>query len=445
MTDRLVLCAITTLACLAGCGAGSDAAPDRATLTYWKDVAPIVNAKCVQCHQSGGIAPFPLDSYAALKQRAPLAAAAVKGGSMPPFLVTHDGSCGEFDGRDALTPAERDTLLAWTGGAMTEGAAAPVPKAPRRGLEGTRDYATPVFAPVAQGGSYAEHDEYRCFLVDPALEKDTFVAAYDILPGTPAIVHHVAVSVVDPARMGTAGKTNGELMQSLDEADPDRAGWPCVEFAGPGVSIDALPVMWAPGQQPVVLPAGVGIRLRRTDRLVVQMHYNLADASVRGKTDTTVIQLRTVDSVERRAMSIIGDGFVDTLRSPQPAMLPPGQKATPYSWNRSLGKMGLAGDSHADLIGVMPHMHERGVRSELRIAPGPGAQKACVARVERWNFHWQRLYFYAGTPLRVTAASELELDCEYDTSKEQRPVIPGWGTRNEMCSAIMLVALPPGL
>ena len=32
-------------------------------LGMWDDVAPIFNAKCVQCHQQGGIAPFRLDDY----------------------------------------------------------------------------------------------------------------------------------------------------------------------------------------------------------------------------------------------------------------------------------------------------------------------------------------------------------------------------------------------
>ena len=36
------------------------------------------------------------------------------------------------------------------------------------------------------------------------------------------------------------------------------------------------------------------------------------------------------------------------------------------------------------------------------------------------------------------------MTCEYDTSRDTQPVLPGWGTRNEMCTAIMMVALPPG-
>jgi hypothetical protein len=426
---------------LAACGKEEEGTPEPGTLTYWQDVAPIVNAKCVKCHQAGGIGPFALDNYADLKARAPLAANAVKIGKMPPFLITYDGSCGQFDDEDALSASQKATLIAWAEGGLKEGTPVTIAKAARRGLEDGRNYSTPVFAPVAQGGFFAEHDEYRCFLLDPALDKDSFISGYDILPGTPAIVHHVAVSVVDPTKPGADGKPNAESMAALDNADPDRAGWGCLEFAGAGVAIDALPVMWAPGQQPVVLPTGMGVPVKKTDRLVVQIHYNLADPTNKGKTDTTTVRVRFAESVQRRAMSVLGDPFVGSLRAGMPASLPPGEKAAKYSWSSTLKQLGLDGVPYADLIGVMPHMHERGTKYHMRIGAG-AADKACVANVDRWDFHWQRLYFYK-TPPRITPTSELDLGCEYDTSRERMPVLPGWGTRNEMCSAIMLLALPP--
>jgi hypothetical protein len=440
MTTRSMMCGVlwmTSLAC-----STEMASPPPASLTYWQDVAPVVNAKCVKCHQDGGIGPFALDTYDGLKTRAPLAAAALRTGIMPPFLVTADGSCGKFDDEDALSPAERDLLIRWAEGDRKEGTPVPITRAARRGLDNGRDYSTPLFAPVAQGGYFAEHDEYRCFLVEPGLEKDSFITAYDILPGTPAIVHHVAVSVVDPNKMGAAGKPNGQTMDELDKMDPDRDGWACLEFAGTGVNLDALPVMWAPGQQPVVLPAGMGVAIKKTDKLVVQVHYNLADPANKGSTDSTKVRFRFAETVQRRAMSVLSDPFVGSLRAGMPASLPAGDKAAKFSWNSTLGQMGLQGVPYADLIGVMPHMHERGVKYHLRVGAGGGAEKSCVANVERWDFHWQRLYFYKDQP-RLTPASELDLTCQYDTSADRMPVLPGWGTRNEMCSAILLVALPP--
>ena len=62
--------------------------------------------------------------------------------------------------------------------------------------------------------------------------------------------------------------------------------------------------------------------------------------------------------------------------------------------------------------------------------------------LENWNFHWQEFYFYKGTPPVITPSTQLELTCEYNTSADHDPVLPGWGTRNEMCLNVLMVALP---
>ena len=67
---------------------------------------------------------------------------------------------------------------------------------------------------------------------------------------------------------------------------------------------------------------------------------------------------------------------------------------------------------------------------------------SCVAHLENWSFHWQEFYFYQ-TPPQITPDTQVELTCEYNTMADAQPVLPGWGTRNEMCLAVMMVALPP--
>ena len=88
-----------------GASEATDAEPTGgvAERSYWRDVAPIYFEQCVTCHQSGGIAPFVLDNFADAAAWAPASAAAVAGRTMPPWLMTSDGSCGEFRGSRALT------------------------------------------------------------------------------------------------------------------------------------------------------------------------------------------------------------------------------------------------------------------------------------------------------------------------------------------------------
>jgi len=66
----------------------------------------------------------------------------------------------------------------------------------------------------------------------------------------------------------------------------------------------------------------------------------------------------------------------------------------------------------------------------------------CASRIENWDFHWQEFYLYK-TPPRITPDTQLEVTCEFDTSRDRDPVFPGWGTRNEMCLNVLMVALPP--
>ena len=71
--SRLGVIAIVSLPLgLVACGGGGTPPPVPGEVTFWQDVAPIYNAKCVRCHQEGGIAPFRLDNYADAKDHAAL-------------------------------------------------------------------------------------------------------------------------------------------------------------------------------------------------------------------------------------------------------------------------------------------------------------------------------------------------------------------------------------
>ncbi len=426
----------------AGCGDSTATEVATAPLTYWGDVAPLLHEKCVGCHQPGGIGPFSLVDYSEVLPKAASIAAMTRAKMMPPYLVTHDGSCGEFEDSAALTQAEIDKLQAWAAGNKVEGTRASLSVPAVQHLTDGTDYKTPSIVPVAAGNALAQNDDYRCFQVDTALAGDRFITGYEVLPGNAAIVHHVLAFVVDPARMTRSGKSNGEIIAGLEAAD-DRVGWSCFGGAGDGIEDNAAPVVWAPGQGAVTFPGNIGIQQRPTDRLVIQVHYNLENPQLRGQADSTTVRLRYVEKVERPAVFLLPDGLLETLYTkPQPDVLPPGRASVAYTWKKSMAELGLGMAPPLEVIGVMPHMHERGRKSELRFI-GSGGRDDCVARVENWNFHWQKFYFYEGTRPRLTPDTEIQLTCTYDTSRDQTPTVPGWGTQNEMCLNTLIVALPP--
>ena len=404
-------------------------------VTFWQDVAPIYNDKCVACHQTGGLAPFALDNFADALLYADDELAQTAADRMPPYFMVHDGSCGSFQAAAALTTAEKATVAAWVNGGRAEGTPVTLTLPPMPALADAVDIATPVFAPVAQGGALAENDEYRCFALDSPTTANAFLTGYDVTPGEPSIIHHVIVFVVDPQAQGSGGMTNAAVIKSLDDASPDRLGWPCFGGAGDGLDVASVPVTWAPGQGVVNYPDGMGVPIAATAKLIVQVHYNLVDPASAGKTDSTTIHLRFAPTINRQLAFLLPDPFLDSLGNATPDTLPPGQADATYTWTKTGKQIGLNGVTSADLIAVMPHMHARGLRQTMTL------DGTCASHLEGWDFHWQKYYFF-DTPPKISQNTQFKVTCEYDTSADTAPVSPGWGTQNEMCLNILMLALP---
>ena len=443
MRKHIHIAAVSLIAL--GGTACNDDGPAKPEVTYWQDVAPIFFENCVTCHQPDSIAPFRLDTYAEAREWSVAARQAVEERTMPPWLVTSDGSCGDFRDAKWLEDDEIATIAAWVEAGAPEGAPRddlqiPAASLPGEGLDDGKSeimaVATPDYVPEPDGSSIATYDDYRCFLIDGPIDADSFLTGFEVIPGNEAMVHHMLLMVVDPDGEAVDGKTNMELMRAMDEASPDRLGWPCYSQAGEGVGVESVAVTWAPGMGPVPYPEQSGVRLRAGRVLVAQMHYNLADESVRGQSDSTLARLRLADEVEREGVFTGGDLLLfsgDTLA--------PGLSSVPYTWEVDAGEiLGQFGTDRAELHGLFPHMHELGQRLRVEIIdPDDSAQ--CAAEVERWDFHWQLLYFYE-RPLEIQQGQRLRVTCEYDTSDRTEPVLPGWGTQNEMCFTGLYLILP---
>lgn len=89
------------------------------SVTFNKDVAPIIFKHCVSCHRPGEVAPFPLLTYADVKKRAKLIGELTQRHLMPPWKP-QDGY-GEFQNVRRLTDAEITTIKRWVEEGGTEG------------------------------------------------------------------------------------------------------------------------------------------------------------------------------------------------------------------------------------------------------------------------------------------------------------------------------------
>ncbi|HAN30200.1 MAG TPA: hypothetical protein DCQ06_01260, partial [Myxococcales bacterium] len=270
-------------------------------------VAPIFRQYCNSCHSVGGVGPMAFDSYEATKKWAPAIRVSVTERTMPPWLLTGDGSCGEFKDSAWLSEQDVKTIDDWVIGGAQPGEVEPVDQQPIKLSELSGDNVIELKMPVTYGPqankptNTGAFDDYRCFPIQTGLDKDVFVTATEVIPGDPSIVHHVLVFSVNPLAFPVDAPefgSNEKVMQSLDSTNNDRPGWPCFAAAGQGVLMDSLLVAWAPGEDVNRYPMGTGLQLPKGNILVMQVHYNVLGGV---KTDRTRIRLAIEDEVDRPA------------------------------------------------------------------------------------------------------------------------------------------------
>ncbi|MEP6760182.1 MAG: monooxygenase, partial [Sporichthyaceae bacterium] len=201
-------------------------------------------------------------------------------------------ACGAGNG--GRTAPQAGTKQASTPSATTSSptASGEPSSAPLRAGERFLDLPMPdgAYSPVAPRGG---KDEYRCFLLDPALTADTFVTGAQVLPGREEIVHHAIIFRVGPGEVAMA--------QQADQGDPG-TGWTCfggTAFPGRGganavSALDSAPWLsaWAPGGGENVFGAGTGVLLAARSRLIMQVHYNLRNGVA---PDDSGLRLRLAD------------------------------------------------------------------------------------------------------------------------------------------------------
>src|SRR6266498_2544234 len=92
------------------------AAPAR-EVTFTKDIAPILQRSCENCHRADGVAPMSLSTYEearpwarAIKQRTGIGPRA---GVMPPWYVEKNIGIQKFQNDPSLSEAEIATIASW--------------------------------------------------------------------------------------------------------------------------------------------------------------------------------------------------------------------------------------------------------------------------------------------------------------------------------------------
>src|SRR4051812_15951273 len=173
-------------------------AHDRVSKVTWTtDVEPILRARCVGCHTTGGFGPMPLDTYEDARRWAKTIREEVLERRMPPWAAAK--GFGAFSNDRSLTPIEIELVTAWADGATPVGppVASPGTDKDRGGASRAPDLIVSMAAPH-EVGALTERIE-----LPTALTSDRWIAGWEFQPGNRSILERAVVSLAPGITIGT--------------------------------------------------------------------------------------------------------------------------------------------------------------------------------------------------------------------------------------------------
>jgi peroxiredoxin len=390
--------------------------PDaNASVNYAEHVAPILQKRCVNCHRPGEVAPFSFMNYADSKRWARNIAHQTRRRVMPPWQPTGHGL---FRGERVMSEREIDILQQWAKAGAPPGDLSRAP-APPKYLAGGWAFGEPDLVLEAEEFTLGPEgpDEYRCFVLPTDLPEDKWIVAVEHQPGNRAVVHHL-IAYVDGS--GASAR--------LDARDPS----PGYRSNGTGPGFPPVGEMggWAPGVQPEQLPPGVGRRLPKGGRIVLEVHYHRNGHTEKDKTRVGLYFAKKPIHQQWRWFELINPLF----------RIPAGAAAHVVKQQRRVRRDVTA---HA----VIPHMHLLGRQIKVT-ATFPDGRTQVLVNIEAWDFNWQDFYYFK-EPVKLPRGTMLELECVFDNSAgnlnnpNDPPKVVGWGeqTTDEMALAFVSVTV----
>jgi hypothetical protein len=371
--------------------------PPKGSITYAKDIAPLLQKRCANCHRAGDIAPFALTTYDETVPWGETIQEVVQAGRMPPWHA--DPAHGKFSNDPRLSDAEKKLIRDWVNNGMPPGDLKDESKTPTKTADKQQDWRIgkpdlviemPVPFKVPASGSV----EYQYYLIDPGLKEDRWVKASEVKPGSRQVVHHAVVFVQPPG--------------DLTVMEKDGFGFQMLAAYGPGVP-------------PRDLKDGLAKLVPAGSKLVFQMHYTPCGVA---QTDRTQVGLIFADPKEVKKEHRSGIVLNYRLRIPAGAkdhLVVASHQFFQETW----------------LYSLAPHMHLRGKSFQFE-ALYPDGKSEVLLNVPRWDFEWQHIYELA-EPKRMPEGARLRCTALFDNSEAnlwnpdpKREVTFGLQTSQEM-------------
>jgi len=179
---------------------------ESASVTFCKQVAPILYEHCYECHRPNEIGPFDASNYDELRGWADMVIEVIEQKRMPPWHATDT----EFAFKNARHfPAKSlDTLKKWVSDGAPYGNVGDLPKLPET-MSGWRLPKSPDLVVAMRDRPYtiaaSGAIDYQYFVVDPKITEDRWVSAAQVIPGNASVVHHAIVFIRPPDGVDSNG------------------------------------------------------------------------------------------------------------------------------------------------------------------------------------------------------------------------------------------------
>ena len=357
---------------------GSATSTPEDALTFYRDIKPITDAHCIQCHNATGIGFFDMSNPETVITWAAAIKASVMSRTMPPYGAMATDTCTpehQFVGDISLSDEQIATIAEWADAGAELGDAnddVSEPLVPPATLD-RFDFEAQANAPIqVEDGD----DSFICVVIDPGLTEETWINGIEVVPDNIKLAHHM-VLFTDPTRA------------SLQKMNEDGT-YPCFGSAGvPGTVLSA----WAPGAPPFDFPDDKATRIAPGTLFVMQMHYS-PQGGASELIDHTKIRFRYLTEPPKYEvfMQLVGNfdfnfspalGLQADPNNPEDVKfeIPPGaemhHEIMRWTYAGQLpGSTGQGGPlaETVKLFSIAPHMHYTGVDMKVWIdRPAPGS------------------------------------------------------------------------
>jgi hypothetical protein len=349
-------------------------------VTFSKDVAPILQAKCQECHQPNSIAPMSLISYQEVRPWARSIKERVATRQMPPWHIDRSVGVQHFKNDMSLSDEQVATIVDWVDGGAVQGDPKDLP--PPRPLVTDNEWKAvrDGFGPpdiVVRSSEYtmpARHQDvwYRP-MSDLPLTEPRWAKLVEIRPtnlkGRKVLHHSIAYLVLnnDPDAVNT-GTASGPGGGATDTSDLVNRRPQLMEWAiGKGYDL------FRPDTGKLLLPG---------EKISWDQHIHAVGEEITAGSEIGIWLYPKGQEPKKRSYLI---GFTG-LRQPQFLDI------APNSVSHTEGFTVLK--ENALITNFQPHFHLRGKAMQVEaLLPTGGSQ--ILSYVGNFNFNWMTNYIYA--------------------------------------------------